>query len=92
MFNKVVSIDGLERVPELYQVFKHTFQSDMSLEEVLELLPLATSLALEPDQVERYRIDQTMVQSFRVPSSGASVLLPKHDEIGALLKQAFGEE
>jgi LCP family protein required for cell wall assembly len=91
MFNKVISIDGLERVPELYQLFKNTFESDMNLEEVLELVPLAASLALEPDQVHRYRIDQTMVQSFRVPSSGASVLLPKRDEILAMLEQAFGD-
>jgi LCP family protein required for cell wall assembly len=92
MFSKVISIDGLERVPELYEVFNHTFRSDMNLEEVLDLLPLATSIALDPDQVSRYRIDQTMVQSFRVPSSGASVLLPKHDAISVLLERAFGEE
>jgi LCP family protein required for cell wall assembly len=91
MFSKVISIDGLERVPELFETFKHTFQSDMTLEEVLDLLPLAASLALEPDQVQRYRIDQTMIESFRVPSSGASVLLPKRDEIGTLLEQAFGD-
>lgn len=91
MFNKVISIDGLERVPELYEVFKHTFQSDMGLEDVVDLVPLAASLAMDPDQVERYRIDQAMVQSFRVPSTGASVLLPKIEEISALLEQAFGD-
>jgi hypothetical protein len=32
-----------------------------------------------------------MIESFRVPSSGASVLLPKRDEIGTLLEQAFGD-
>lgn len=91
MFDKVISIDGLEKVPELFESFNHTFQSDMNLEEVLGLVPLATSLALEPDRVDRYRIDQSMVQGFRVPSSGASVLLPKRDEIRAMLEEAFGE-
>jgi LCP family protein required for cell wall assembly len=91
MFDKIISVDGLERVPELYEVFKHTFQSDMSLDEVLTLVPLAASLALEPDQVQRYRIDRSMVQSFRVPSSGASVLLPKREEISLMLEEAFGE-
>jgi LCP family protein required for cell wall assembly len=90
MFNKVISLDGLERVPELYETFKHTFQSDMSLEEVLELVPLASSLALDPSRVERYRIDRSMAEGFRVPNTGASVLLPKWGEIGKMLEEAFG--
>lgn len=91
MFDKVISIDGLERVPELYEIFNHTFQSDMSLEQVLNLVPLAASLSLDPDRVERFRIDHTLVDNFRVPSSGAQVLLPKQEEIRAMLVGAFGD-
>jgi LCP family protein required for cell wall assembly len=91
MFNKIISIDGLERVHELYDVFNHTFESDMSLEDVITLVPLAASLALEPGKVQRYRVDRSLVQGFRVPSSGASVLLPKWGEISAMLEEAFGE-
>lgn len=92
MFNKIISIDGLEKVPELYEVFNHTFRSDMNLEDVIALLPLAASLALEPEGVQQYRIDRALVESFRVPISGASVLLPKREEIRLMLEEAFGGE
>lgn len=92
MFNKIISIDGLEKVPELYEVFNHTFRSDMSLEDVIALVPLAASLALEPEGVQQYRIDRAQVESFRVPISGASVLLPKREEIRLMLEEAFGGE
>jgi len=91
MFDKVISIDGLEKVPELFETFNHTFESDMRLEQVLSFVPLAASLTLEPEKVQRYRIDRSLVESFRVPSSGASVLLPKRDEIRFMLEQAFGD-
>ena len=91
MFNKIISIDGLEKVPELYEVFNHTFRSDMSLEDVIALVPLAASLALEPEGVQQYRIDRAQVESFRVPISGASVLLPKREEIRLMLEEAFGD-
>jgi LCP family protein required for cell wall assembly len=91
MFNKVISIDGLEKVPELFETFNYTFESDMKLEEILALVPLAASLTLEPDKVQRYRIDRSLVESFRVPSSGAAVLLPKREQIRLMLEQAFGD-
>jgi LCP family protein required for cell wall assembly len=90
MFDKVISIEGLKRVPELFETFNQTFESDMSLEEVLSLVPLAASLTLEPEKVQRYQIDRSLVESFRVPISGASVLLPKREQIRLMLEEAFG--
>ena len=63
----------------------------MSLEEIIALVPLAASLALEPEGVQQYRIDRSLVESFRVPSTGASVLLPKREGIRLMLEEAFGD-
>jgi hypothetical protein len=62
-----------------------------SVEDVIALVPLAASLALEPEGVQQYRIDRAQVESFRVPISGASVLLPKREEIRLMLEEAFGD-
>jgi LCP family protein required for cell wall assembly len=92
MFRKVISVEGLERVPELFEAFRHTFETDMTLEEVLALVPLASKLALEPERTRLYRITPTLVQGWRVPGSGAAVLLPKAEAVHDLLQRAFGPD
>jgi hypothetical protein len=62
----------------------------MRLEDVLPLASLASNLAANPAKIERFRIDQSMVQNWRTPRSGAAVLLPKTELIQAMLQEAFG--
>lgn len=88
-FDKIISIDGLSKVPELYELYRDTFYTDMSVEAVVELVPLASELALHPDQIKRYQIDQSMVIPWRVPSSGAAVLLPDFDAIQEMMQEAY---
>jgi anionic cell wall polymer biosynthesis LytR-Cps2A-Psr (LCP) family protein len=89
MFDKLFSLDGLWEVPELHEIFNRTFETDMTLFEIVPLTPLATSLAFNPDRIEKYQIDRSMVQSWRTPQSGAAVLLPKPEAIESLLIEAF---
>jgi LCP family protein required for cell wall assembly len=91
MFDKIFSFEGALEVPELYEVYKHTLQSDLKLEDILPLSSLAVNLAADPAQIERFSIDQSMVLSWRTPVSGASVLLPNSEAIQAMLEEAFGE-
>lgn len=88
MFDKIVSIEGLEKAPELFKQFRHTFETDMTIEEILELVPLAASLATDPADIRRFNLEASMTQSWISPS-GAWVLLPKRDAIQAMLEQAF---
>jgi LCP family protein required for cell wall assembly len=90
MFDKLFSLEGLWELPELFKIFKHTLQSDLTLTDILPLAPLAAGLALQPERIERFRIDQSMVQNWRTPKTGAAVLLPKPEAIQALLQEAFG--
>jgi len=89
LFDKVVSIDGLQRVPELYNLYRHTFRTDMTVEDVLALLPVASQLALDPARIKGVAIDRSVVSSWRVPVSGAAVLLPDRDALQALLWEAY---
>ncbi len=91
-FDRVISLDGLARVPELYDLYEHTFYTDMTLDAVLDLVPLAGQLVLDPQGIERYSIGREQVISWRVPGSGAAVLLPDYGAIQELLHQAYPQQ
>ena len=89
MFDKFISINGLMKVPQLYETFNEIVETDMTLEDILPLVPLATKLALDPERIRFYRIDYTMVENWRTPVSGRAVLLPNRELIQAVLEKAF---
>ncbi|MCK5646743.1 MAG: LCP family protein [Anaerolineales bacterium] len=89
IFNKVVSIDGILKTPQLYATFSQFVESDLTLEKLIPLMPLVTKFALDSSQIRFYNINSTMVQNLRTPESGQAVLLPKHDLIQEMLEQAF---
>lgn len=89
IFNKALSLDGLARVPELYTQFSNYVETDMQLLDVLPLIPLAVSVRADSGRISHYRIDPSMAPLWRVPTSGASVVLPDREAILSLLDQAF---
>jgi LCP family protein required for cell wall assembly len=88
MFGRILSLDGLSRVPDLYAQFGSLVQTDLQLEHYVQLVPLATRLASDPTRVRRFSVDSSMATGWRVPYSGASVLLPNREAILAMLQQA----
>jgi LCP family protein required for cell wall assembly len=90
VFERFLSLDGLTRVPELYNTFNSLVQTDVALDDVLPLVPLAGKLASDTSRIERYTLGPNLAQGWRVPYSGASVLLPQRDAILAMLDEAFG--
>jgi len=56
---------------------------------VLELVPLAAELALNAEQISRFSIGRDHVNSWRVPTSGAAVLLPDREAVRSLLVEAY---
>lgn len=90
IFNKVLRLDGLARVPQLYEEFRGLVETDMTLGDVLPLVPLAVKLSSNQDGIRQFSINREMTEFWRVPYSGASVLLPKWDEINVMLEEAFG--
>jgi len=89
VFERVLTLDGLSKVPQLYEQFGELAETDMDLGDILPLVPLAATVAGDSSRIEHYSIDRTLVTSWRVPSSGAQVLLPNREEIQAYLLQAF---
>jgi LCP family protein required for cell wall assembly len=89
IFTKGVSLNGLSRLPELYQQLNSMVETDAQLTDLLPLLPLAVKVAGDPSGIRRYAVDTTLATGWRVPYSGASVQLPNYDGIRAMLAEAF---
>jgi hypothetical protein len=53
----------------------------MKLGDLLPLVPLAANVARDSSRIEGYTIDLSLVSNWRVPSSGAAVLLPNREAL-----------
>ncbi len=91
IFVKIVSIDGLSRLPEVYNQFYNSLRTDLELGDLLPLVPTAVQVAGDSSRIQRFNVDRSMADFWRTPG-GASVLLPKRDAVLAMLVQAFGPE
>jgi LCP family protein required for cell wall assembly len=87
IFYRLLSFDLIEKIPELFEQFQYTIQTDMNLEDLLELIPLATIFA-EGDRINHYVISRQHVTSW-LTYSGAQVLLPNREAIQAIMKNAL---
>ncbi len=91
VFSKVLTLNGLARVPQLYNQFYTTFFTDLELLELLPLVPTAVQIGTDPKRISHFSVDRDLVDSWRTPSGG-SVLLPKRPGIQLMLMQAFGSD
>lgn len=85
---KLLSMNGLGRVPQLYQSLRTSVVTDLTLQDSLDLLP--TLQAIDPNRIRRYEIGIDQVIPYIMPASGADVLLPRQDAIRQVMLQALG--
>lgn len=89
VFEKAVTLHGLASAPELYSSYAEYVETDLTMDAVLQLLPLAVHVVNHPEDIHHYTIAREHVQTHTVPDTGAMVLLPVHDAIQLLLEEAF---
>jgi polyisoprenyl-teichoic acid--peptidoglycan teichoic acid transferase len=85
---KLLSLNGLARVPEFYKAYRNAVVTDLTLDDMLGLLPLLQ--VITQDKIQRYAISSDQIIPY-VTSQGADVLLPKPQAIRDLLVNALGE-
>jgi polyisoprenyl-teichoic acid--peptidoglycan teichoic acid transferase len=85
---KLFSLDGLNRVPELFDTYKANVVTNLNVETCLRFLP-ALNLLSDPTGVRRYVIGYDQAYDWVEPSSGAQVLLPVPEAIHEVLLQAL---
>jgi polyisoprenyl-teichoic acid--peptidoglycan teichoic acid transferase len=88
MFRKLFSLQAITRIPELYDLYRKNVETDLSVNDIISLAPVAAGLALDSKKMRRYTIGAGAVYDYTVPDSGAMVLMPNVGVIQGLIKQA----
>ena len=82
IFLKLLSLNGLQRVPELFNTYKNEVRTDLGVENLLALVPLASQLT-DTTRISQHAIDDRHVTPFRTPVTDAYVLIP--DQLSVLI-------
>jgi hypothetical protein len=86
IYIKALQLGILPRIPDLYRKISEIVITDIGLNDVLALAPMA--LSLDAPRIRSYYISNKYVKGWWTPQ-GASVLLPKSDKIEAMLQEAM---
>ncbi len=78
MFHKARESNLLLQIPALYDQFKTSVETDMTLGDVLQFVTLA--LSLDDLNIRSYKISPPYTQGWTTPNDGASVQLPVADD------------
>ena len=87
LYREILSLELIPRIPQLYGDLKDAFTTDLSLSDLLSLAPLAARI--DTADVRSRFIGRDEVTSWRIPGSGAQVLVPKPERIAALVADTF---
>ncbi len=87
IFRRLMSLDILLRVPELYNAYTTYVQTDIRLGDVLEMMPLASKIH-ENDDIRNYVVGFDHAYSW-VTQQGAQVLVPDYEAIQDLMIEAL---
>ena len=86
LYMRALQTDAISKIPQLYSEFVSSIITDLDLESILQLSPLA--LHLNNADIRSYYIGQGYVSGWMTPG-GASVQLPNSAAIQSLLQQAL---
>ena len=87
---KLLSLNALSRIPELYAAYRSAVVTDLAMNDMLQLLPLLQ--AIDPGRVDNYTIDTNQVTPWIDPNSGSYYLLADPNALRQLLQQAVGTQ
>lgn len=87
LFDRMLALETLTRIPRLYKEYSKHVSTDLDLATVLSLIPTATKLT-DKTLITQYYINQKAVKSWISPT-GAQVLLPNFEVIRVILEDAL---
>ena len=86
IYHRALQLDVLARLPDLYSQMNEIVRTDVGLDDILALAPMA--LTLDSPRIRSYYISNKYVKAWWTPE-GANVLLPKIEKIQAILQEAM---
>lgn len=91
IFRKFTHESYLVKLPLLYASYEGWVKTDLSLEELMDMIPLALRLA-DPDRIRYSMLGWDAITLWEVPGySQAQVFLPVEDNVRAILQQAIDD-
>jgi LCP family protein required for cell wall assembly len=89
IFKQLLSLNGLQRAPELYDIYKQNVTTNLDFELVSKLLPIAEHLS-QTQQVGRYSIGADQIYDW-TNTYGAMVLVPVREPVLEVIRQVISE-
>jgi LCP family protein required for cell wall assembly len=91
IFQRLMKAGVVNKAPEIYSQFKNSVETNMPLETIVSLLPLANQLINDTSNIRRYAIGAAETYNYIVPTSGAYVLVPDQTAVMSIIFQALSE-
>lgn len=88
IFGKIMSLDAISRLPDLYNTYKSSVETNLSIDDILPLLPVASQILNNPNRIQRFTIGPGLVCPYWTPD-GAAVLLPDYGAIYLIIQDAL---
>ncbi|GAB4536003.1 MAG: hypothetical protein Fur0018_26520 [Anaerolineales bacterium] len=88
VFYRLLSLNGIQRAPELFALYQQNVFTDLSLADIQALLPTAKAVG-ESGDIQSFYIGPQQVTPYTVPASGAQVLLPIREAVLDVMRQAL---
>lgn len=88
LFYRLMSLDAVKRLPELYSSYSSSVETNMDVQAMIPLLPVASQIMADNNRISRYAIGPGEVWPY-MTEGGASVLLPNYDAIAAIIQKAL---
>ena len=82
VWKKMLTLETLARAPQLWSEFDSAFNTDLQMDDAIQLAYFAQSL--DPEQIQSQHLDFSLTRDWTT-AQGAQVLLPKTDEIRAYI-------
>ena len=86
---KLMSLNAIGRADELFNLFRNTVETDVPLNEIIKLLPLANDIFQDTTRLRRYAITEKDIIHYTVPENGAMVLIPDYEAIEPIIRDAL---
>lgn len=88
IFGKLMSLGAVSRLPDLYNSYRSSVETNMSIDDIIPLLPVAPQIFSDPGRIQRYTIGPGLVYPYWTPE-GAAVLLPDYGAISQIIQEAL---
>src|SRR4030043_1496212 len=89
LFDQLISLDGLQRAPELYNIYKQNVTTTLSFNDLTGFLSIASNM-VSSHQIGNYSIGEEEAYDWTT-NGGAMVLIPVCDAILGVMRQVISE-